>query len=193
MSEETVLPVVDAANHKDHDIEGDTTEDDPTIGSMDGGEDGPSQGKEAKKKKSKGKRKKKSKPSIDQTATDQGKEEESEPDKATDLDEAAKRKKEGDVRYAKALLYNPKTGEFDDVTNTINKIVGKVLFDRADGKLDPKYQKFIDCKWAYKLIEGFVRPQKASPSQLLALCTILVEPENFAALTPLVAELKWNR
>ena len=197
MSEETVLPVVDTAHHKDSDIEGDVTEDDPSIGSIDGGEGGPSQGKKSKKKKSKGKMKKKSKPSMDQTATDQGKEEESKPNKAIDDDEVG-----DDDPLKKALLCDRATGKFDAVTRTIIETIGKVDPNCADVEMPDgtthttvNYDERELCryKWIYKLIEGFVRTQRASPDQLYQACKSLVEPGYFAALTPVVAELRWSR
>lgn len=48
-------------------------------------------------------------------------------------------------------------------------------------------------KKAYDSMEKAIRPQTALPSQVELTCKLLVSPEIFTALSPLIEELRWNR
>ena len=217
MSEErSELPGDDVADHKEDEIEGEMPDDDATISEVTGEEDEAGKGNEPKKKKKskkKRKKKKKNKASVVQASTDQVKKEDvevatdqikkEESNVATDqiikedsnvsadqvTEELTAREKEENTRR---LLCDPVTGKFDNITRFIFSTIGWRDQNDPDKFLANK-EKLVMYKWVYRLIGDFVRPKIASSDQISLICHMLRTREGFAAVAPLVAELKWDR
>ena len=101
--------------------------------------------------------------------------------------------------------------EGDHYEATMRAIQYEILAGAKALFLDPKSEGFLEAmslnlpltqkqevalvryKKTYDFMEGFIRPQIASLALVEFVCKLLLVPDCFAALTPIIEELRWNR
>lgn len=105
---------------------------------------------------------------------------------------------------AKALFLDPKSigfhkamglnAEADSTTSSAPTHVSYALRDLVQSPLTVQEEtRLIAYYKMYDHMENFIRPQTATLAEVDRLCRLLLSPDFFAALTPLIGELTWNR
>ena len=108
------------------------------------------------------------------------------------LDEVVLREKQIEILLEKEVdLVDPKTGEVAEITAVILHRVSSAFKDKPGVFVDGT--TLLVCKKMYDLMEQFIRPQTAEPSQVDLVCLMLRDPDVCHALNPVIDELKWNR
>ena len=107
---------------------------------------------------------------------------------------------------AKALFFDPRSGGFHKGMSLNLNLASTFTASSApppeqnvprDLLLSPltrtEEAALIAYKKTFDIMEGWIRPQLATPCQVDLLCRLLAFPTFFFALFPFIAELRWNR